>query len=129
MQMDQSAGPTADLVNQSGRGISPTRSYEFGEERYCATSLRADGGAARHHGPTIFVVARCRQGWQRIDPATRTFRALRIWVTASWTDSVASSGRRRPAEPGGRLAVITFHSLEDRIVAHERGLATDPGAC
>ena len=59
------------------------------------------------------------RGWQRIDPATRTFQALRIWVNEELEglesfvgDAVTALGR------GGRLAIIAFHSLEDRVVKH-----------
>ena len=55
----------------------------------------------------------------RIDPATRTFQALRIWVNRELDGLDRFLERGRPAaSAGGRLVVITFHSLEDRIVKH-----------
>ena len=58
-----------------------------------------------------------RRGWQRIDPATRTFQALRIWVNQELEglDRFLRTVCTR-LRTGARLAVITFHSLEDRIV-------------
>ena len=60
-----------------------------------------------------------RGGWQRIDPATRTFQALRIRVNRELDGLdtfLASTASRLSA--GRRFAVLTFHSLEDRIVKH-----------
>ena len=69
--------------------------------------------------------AQPHRGYSRIDPATRTFQALRIWVNRELEglDGFLVTALRR-LRAGARLAVIAFHSLEDRIVKHTlRGLA------
>jgi 16S rRNA (cytosine1402-N4)-methyltransferase len=78
------------------------------------------------------VVRRAAGGgsWQRIDPATRTFQALRIWTNRELEglDAFLVSAARLVAL-GGRVVVIAFHSLEDRIVKHTfRRLAADGDA-
>jgi len=70
------------------------------------------------------------RGHQRIDPATRTFQALRIWVNRELDglDRFVETAARR-LRAGARLVVITFHSLEDRVVKHTlRALAHGDGA-
>ena len=136
MRMDQSTGPTAaDMVNHTDEEELANAIYEFGEERYSRRISRAlvASRPITTTGELAAVVRRAvpTKGWQRIDPATRTFQALRIWVNGELKglDRFVSDAADR-LEPGARLAVITFHSLEDRIVKHTmRGLAADvPGA-
>jgi 16S rRNA (cytosine1402-N4)-methyltransferase len=125
MRMDQSTGPTAaELVATADEGTLADVIFQFGEERHARRIARAIL-RARARGPitrTAELAAVVRQaaggrGWRRIDPATRTFQAVRIWVNreldgleAFLETAVAALHR------GGRLVVIAFHSLEDRIV-------------
>jgi 16S rRNA (cytosine1402-N4)-methyltransferase len=100
--------------------------YEFGEERHARRIARAivearDRSAVDSTGRLAEVVRRAvpRKGYSRIDPATRTFQAVRIWVNRELEglDVFLTQAARR-LRPGGRMAVIAFHSLEDRIVKH-----------
>jgi 16S rRNA (cytosine1402-N4)-methyltransferase len=71
-----------------------------------------------------------RHGFSRIDPATRTFQGLRIWVNRELDglDTFLTALARR-LKTGARMVVITFHSLEDRIVKHTlRALAQQEDA-
>src|SRR5262249_17833369 len=99
---------------------------QYGEERFSRRIARAIVDARRNGpiattGQLAEIVRRAspRRGYQRIDPATRTFQALRIWVNRELegldTFLLAAS---RLLRADARLAVITFHSLEDRIVKH-----------
>ena len=100
--------------------------FRYGEERHSRRIARAIVEARRQApiattGQLAAIVRRAipRRGYTRIDPATRTFQALRIRINGELDDLetflVDASGRLRP---GGRLVVVTFHSLEDRIVKH-----------
>jgi 16S rRNA (cytosine1402-N4)-methyltransferase len=129
MRMDTTRGSTAaELLAQVDEKELADVIYQFGEER---NSRRIARGLIRARGERPLATTgqladivrrasrRGRGAWQRIDPATRTFQALRIWVNRE-LDGLAefldvATGR---LSPGGRLAVMTFHSLEDRIVKH-----------
>ena len=127
MRMDRSSGETAAelLARTAERDLADTI-YAFGEERFSRRIARAIV-EARREAPiattmrlaTIVRRAIPRRGYQRIDPATRTFQALRIWVNRELDglDTFLGAMAKR-LRVGARLVVITFHSLEDRIVKH-----------
>jgi 16S rRNA (cytosine1402-N4)-methyltransferase len=127
MRMDQSQpGTAADLVANADEEELANVIFQFGEERFSRRIARAIV-AARRESPVdttarlAAIVRRSvpRRGYMRIDPATRTFQALRIWVNRELDglDRFIEEVARR-LRAGGRMAVITFHSLEDRIVKH-----------
>src|SRR5262245_26873931 len=126
MRMDQSSGTTAeDIVNRASETDLAELIFQFGEERYSRRIARAITIAREKRtirttmelGAIVkgAVPAHYRQG--RIHPATRTFQALRIAVNQELEH--LESALRDAADvlvPAGRLCVIAFHSLEDRIV-------------
>jgi 16S rRNA (cytosine1402-N4)-methyltransferase len=123
MRMDPTTGPTAaDLVNTLPEAALADIIYRYGEERASRRIARQIAERRREAPITTTselanIVARAVGGSGRIHPATRTFQALRIAVN----DELGALEAALPAAtdllgPGGRLAVITFHSLEDRIV-------------
>lgn len=134
MRMDTGSGPTAaELVNGLPEAELSRIIREYGEERWAQRIARFIV-AARTEAPVtttgrlvdIIKGAVPRGAWEeRLHPATRTFQALRIAVN----DELGSLARGLAAavgllRPGGRGVVISFHSLEDRIVKHTfRGLA------
>jgi 16S rRNA (cytosine1402-N4)-methyltransferase len=127
MRMDQSRGPSvADLLRDVDETELADVIYRFGEERASRRVARAIVNARRESpidttGRLAALVRRAvpHRGHQRIDPATRTFQALRIWVNRELDGLDAFlAGAARRLLANARLAVITFHSLEDRIVKH-----------
>jgi 16S rRNA (cytosine1402-N4)-methyltransferase len=137
MRMDRTTGSTvADLLAAVDEEELANVIFEYGEERHSRRVARAIVEARRQRpvsttGELAQIVRRAvpHRGYQRIDPATRTFQALRIWVNRELEGLenflATAAGRLRL---GGRLAVIAFHSLEDRIVKHGfRALAARGG--
>jgi 16S rRNA (cytosine1402-N4)-methyltransferase len=127
MRMDTTAGRTAaEAIQDADERELADVIYEFGEERHARRIARSIVEQGKRTpiattGQLADLVRRAipRKGYVRIDPATRTFQAIRIWVNRELDglDAFLEQSARRLA-PGGRLAVITFHSLEDRIVKH-----------
>lgn len=145
MRMDTSQGATAaDLLSGVREEELADLIYGYGEERFSRRIARRIVEARAEEpivttGRLAEIVRRAvpRRGYQRIDPATRTFQALRIWVNRELdgldTFIRDAAGRLRAAGEGkegsgGRMAIISFHSLEDRIVKHTlRGLDREKG--
>ena len=127
MRMDRAAGLTAaELLRDASEPTLADLIFRYGEERHARRIARAIADArvrapVTTTGQLASIVRRAipRRGRQRIDPATRTFQALRIWVNRELDgldEFVRAVGRR--LRTGARLAFITFHSLEDRIVKY-----------
>jgi 16S rRNA (cytosine1402-N4)-methyltransferase len=138
MRMDRSQGPTAaDRLREVSEGELADVIYQYGEERHSRRIARAlvrarDERPVSTTGELAAIVRRSvpHRGYQRIDPATRTFQALRIWVNGE-LEGLEQFVRDAVARlrAGARLVVIAFHSLEDRIVKHTlRGLDREAGA-
>ena len=127
MRMDTSSGETASqmLASVDEKTLADVI-YELGEERHARRVARAIVAAGKTRriestGQLADIVRRAipRKGYTRIDPATRTFQAIRIWVNQELEglDGFLMRAASRLA-PGGRLVMLTFHSLEDRVVKH-----------
>ena len=117
-------GPTAaDVVATASEADLANIIYIFGEERYSRAVAKAIV-AARAEAPIAttqqLVAIISKVVWAKpgeIHPATRTFQALRIFVNEELDElHIALAAAERVLKPGGRLAVVSFHSLEDRIV-------------
>jgi 16S rRNA (cytosine1402-N4)-methyltransferase len=131
MRMDPTRGETAaDLLRRVSRHELEQILRDYGEERFAGRVARVIKEAAGDnllHSTTDLaaIVARAVPTRERKkDPATRTFQALRIAVNRE-LDEIERflAGFADVLAPGGRVVIITFHSLEDRIVKHRlRGM-------
>ena len=126
MRMNTQSGLTAEqVVNRFDERELADAIYEFGEERRSRRIARAIVRARPIHttaqlAGVISAAARpMNQAERRIHPATKTFQALRILVNRELDDLrtlLSADAAPQVLKPGGRLVIISFHSLEDRIV-------------
>ena len=127
MRMDRSQGETAlDLIDRLDDDELADLIYKYGEERRSrrvARCIKQAAGAGELHSTldlrraVVRAVGPARVGG--VDPATRTFQALRIAVNGELDElEHLLDAAPRLLAPGGVLAVISFHSLEDRLVKH-----------
>ena len=122
MRMNPMSGDTAEqVVNHLDERELADVIYEFGEERRSRRIARAivRSRPIRTTKQLVEVISTAARSMkhERIHPATRTFQALRIFVNRELDDLKALlEATPRVLKPGGRLVVISFHSLEDRIV-------------
>jgi 16S rRNA (cytosine1402-N4)-methyltransferase len=127
MRMDRSQGQTlSEMLDEVTPEALADVIYEYGEERHSRRIARRiiwarDAGELTTTTQLATTVRRSirYRGRTRIDPATRTFQALRIWVNRELDglDVFLRSLASRLAA-GARMVIISFHSLEDRIVKH-----------
>lgn len=126
MRMSQSGPSAADAVNELDQEELARLIYEFGEERHSRRIARAivearEKTPIRTTQQLAEIIKRAYPGHHArgIHPARRSFQALRIYVNdelGALQDGLLAA--TKILKPGGRLAVISFHSLEDRIVKH-----------
>jgi 16S rRNA (cytosine1402-N4)-methyltransferase len=119
MRMGSSGESAADLVNTASEADLAAIIRDYGEERFARRIARAIVAARplTRTGELAALIRRVMPKSGDIDPATRTFQALRIAVNDELNElDRGLAAAERLLEPGGRLAVVAFHSLEDRRV-------------
>ena len=136
MRMSKSGLTAAEYLNAAEEAEIARVLTDYGEEPRARAIARAIV-AARPVGRTAELAAIVRRAagfrpGQKSDPATRTFQAIRIHLNAELDElEEGLAAAERALRPGGRLAVVTFHSLEDRIVKRffrERSGGTPAGS-
>jgi len=125
MRMDsRTAATAADIVNETAEGELADLLYRLGEERdsrrIARAIVRARPIRSTEHLATVVAGARTSRGRQKLHPATKTFLALRIAVNRE-LEALGQFLKRASATiaPGGRWVVLSYHSLEDRMVKQE----------
>lgn len=133
MRMSQSGPSAADLVNEAGESVLADILFHYGEERASRRIARAII-RARTEAPIATtlqlakIIESClpRPKPGQSHPATRSFQALRIAVNEEYDELYRGlMAAERALKPGGQLAVVSFHSIEDRMV--KRFLSTRAG--
>lgn len=135
MRMSQSGLSARDLVNEASEEVLADILFHYGEERAARRIARA---ITRARVDTAIestlqlaaIVSGClpRPKPGQSHPATRSFQALRIAVNAEFDALVAGlEAAERALRPGGKLAVVSFHSLEDRVVKRFLALRAGQG--
>nr|WP_111299006.1 16S rRNA (cytosine(1402)-N(4))-methyltransferase RsmH [Paracoccus saliphilus] len=132
MRMGGDVPSAADLLNTASEAEIANVLYHYGEERASRRIARAIVAARplTRTAQLAQVVTGClpRQKPGQSHPATRSFQAIRIWVNDEFGQLVAGlSAAERALKPGGQLAVVSFHSLEDRIVKRFMQARSDAG--
>lgn len=134
MRMGHQGPSAADVVASASEADLANVIYIFGEERHSRAVARAIVKArgeapittTRALADIVSRVVRSKPG--EIHPATRTFQALRIFVNEELDElQTALTASERVLKPGGRLVVVSFHSLEDRIVKNFIGARSKSG--
>lgn len=135
MRMSQSGPSAADLVNDSSEEDLANTLYLYGEERASRRIARAIV-RAREESPITttrqlaLIVEKClpRSKPGQSHPATRSFQGIRIAVNDEFGELIQGlEAAERALKPGGQLAVVSFHSLEDRIVKRFLALRSSTG--
>jgi 16S rRNA (cytosine1402-N4)-methyltransferase len=124
MRMSQDGVSAADLLNEAAPELLSDVIAVYGEERRAraivkAIMARRDTQPLRRTGDLVDVVCSVlgRPRFGKAHPATRTFQALRIYLNDELGELMRGlQAAEQVLKPGGRLAVVTFHSLEDRMV-------------
>ena len=138
MRMEREGPTAADFINHASEEEIADVIFQYGEERYSRRIARGIVGA-RKIKPILstsqlvqVIHANVRRAKDGIDPATRTFMALRIQVNDELGElDRGLMGAEKILGPGGRLAVVAFHSLEDRKIKsflHEHSGITAKGS-